>query len=357
MFSSSSQYSPPGTDSAVQLLCGVRNGEFVHISAVESGLKCGCVCPGCSTTLVAKKGDLNRHHFAHASGVSCQAAVESALHLAGKEVLSTQRRIVLLPVRVEFDGGKPSIEIAPQRQYACSDVRVERKLGSVVPDVLVTIDDWELAIEVFVTHRVDDQKARKYSELGLSALEIDLSNVGRELTIDVITRLVVEGGEHKRWIFNAFANDRKRAAMEQAVWLNTVSRGGPLHVDGCPTRARSFNGKPYANVIDDCMACSHSLDFSANFASVACDAHRSALLWRGDPVALDFCQDRRLTGRIDVDTVLKSADGVVHFEGYSYDRTARQTVLSTGVDEVVDVRTGEIRPLCDWLEVVRGNQE
>lgn len=30
-----------------------------------------------------------------------------------------------------------------------------------------------------------------------------------------------------------------------------------LHVDDCPLRKREYNGKFYANVIDDCSGCPH----------------------------------------------------------------------------------------------------
>jgi hypothetical protein len=40
-------------------------GKVVDISSVDAGLNCGCICPGCYTDVVAKKGDTNRWHFAH----------------------------------------------------------------------------------------------------------------------------------------------------------------------------------------------------------------------------------------------------------------------------------------------------
>lgn len=36
-----------------------------------------------------------------------------------------------------------------------------------------------------------------------------------------------------------------------------IVRGLALHVDGCPIAARSWNGKSYANVMDDCTGCQH----------------------------------------------------------------------------------------------------
>ena len=40
----------------LNLLYALRDNSIVSISDVESGLKCGCVCPACGERLVAKKG-------------------------------------------------------------------------------------------------------------------------------------------------------------------------------------------------------------------------------------------------------------------------------------------------------------
>ena len=40
--------------------------------------------------------------------------------------------------------------------------------------------------------------------------------------------------------------------------MPVIRRGLALHVDECPIRSRVWNGKPYANVIDDCSYCSYN---------------------------------------------------------------------------------------------------
>ncbi|MEE1272337.1 MAG: competence protein CoiA family protein [Bacteroidales bacterium] len=60
-------------------------GKLVNIGDVESGKKCGCFCPACKESLVARKGKIRKHHFAHSSGISCEHAYESMLHQLAKE--------------------------------------------------------------------------------------------------------------------------------------------------------------------------------------------------------------------------------------------------------------------------------
>jgi competence CoiA-like predicted nuclease len=49
----------------VKLPFGLRDGELVHISTVQSGLACKCSCAACDAILIARKGIKNAHHFAH----------------------------------------------------------------------------------------------------------------------------------------------------------------------------------------------------------------------------------------------------------------------------------------------------
>ena len=42
-------------------------GELVEVEEVEGGAACGCICPSCSTPLVARRGTEKIWHFAHES--------------------------------------------------------------------------------------------------------------------------------------------------------------------------------------------------------------------------------------------------------------------------------------------------
>lgn len=55
-----------------QLIYAIKDGMATSIENVESGLKCGCICPSCGEPLVARKGAKRMHHFAHYSGHNCE---------------------------------------------------------------------------------------------------------------------------------------------------------------------------------------------------------------------------------------------------------------------------------------------
>ncbi|MFA6029154.1 MAG: competence protein CoiA family protein [Elusimicrobiota bacterium] len=63
----------------------LREGKLIHISEVASGKQPDCKCPGCGEPLVARKGNIVRHHFSHESGGS--RCGEGAIHAAAKLLL------------------------------------------------------------------------------------------------------------------------------------------------------------------------------------------------------------------------------------------------------------------------------
>lgn len=249
-------------------------GEMKHISEAENGLKCACVCPTCRGALIAKQGKVVEHHFAHASGEECQHAVETALHLAAKDILAVRKEIVLPAVEIPASYGFPHIELAPEQRYLIESVAVEQKLGSIVPDVIVRINGRELLVEVTVTHRTGGDKVSKIRELGVSCLEIDLSDTDRGLAREELERVVVEGTGRKRWLYNVRAEERRRRKLSEGTVLFSVHRGLAWHVDGCPVPARTWRGNHYANVIHDCTGCEHMLSASSD-VGVVCDGFRA----------------------------------------------------------------------------------
>lgn len=63
-------HTPYGTH--VRLAYGMLStGDIVHVSQVENGSECACVCPACGEALIAKQGEILSWHFSHVSGEEC----------------------------------------------------------------------------------------------------------------------------------------------------------------------------------------------------------------------------------------------------------------------------------------------
>jgi hypothetical protein len=261
------------------------DGALTHVSLVHSGLACGCTCPACDAPLVAKKGALKLHHFAHAKAASCPSSVETALHIAAKEILERRKQIFLPVVEAKLYSRRFSLILAPEQAYDLDHVQLERRVGSVTPDVLAYIRGRALAIEIRVTHAVDKAKTAHFRKLGLSTVEIDLSRAPRTFTLEELEPLVIGAGNHKSWVFNTAAHRKRGEILATGRVMRSVRRGFATHADDCPIQARVWRGRSYANVVDDCVSCEYALDIGPNMNNVTCcgaSAPNQAKLYHSD---------------------------------------------------------------------------
>ncbi len=255
---------------AIKLPYGLKDGKLLHIAAAEKGLACGCICPGCKLPLVARKGNINAPHFAHHSTKSCAHAVETAMHLACKAILIERREIVLPKVEIDFSTYRNPLLIAPEQRYKLSEIREESPIEDLVPDLMVCVEGHPLLIEIFVTHRVDELKQIKIERMGIATIEVDFSSIPRDFSHDALADLLVNQGANKKWLFNPLVSRLKKQLLNSGDRKTIIPRGLALHVDDCPIQMRVWHGKPYANLIDDCLYCPHALDLDKNHTCLTC---------------------------------------------------------------------------------------
>ncbi|WP_045422292.1 hypothetical protein [Vibrio jasicida] len=190
---------------------GLINEQLVHIDQVESGLACGCLCIGCGDKLVAKKGDVKQHHFAH-HAIDNNECSESVLHKLCKRIIQKEQRIQLPELRVscrQFDlaGIEHSRnEILDSEILTFSDVLLEKMEGDFVPDVTGINDHQQkLFIEIVVTNDVSEEKLEKVKHLGVPMMAIYVSDL--DLDLDLMTPLneltlsVIEQAPRK-WVYH-----------------------------------------------------------------------------------------------------------------------------------------------------------
>ena len=128
----------------MKLSYGIYQGNLIHISEVDSG-RTKIICPFCEQKLVAKKGKLKRHHFAH-EGTGCQPYFSAHLFaLTGK--LPTQWSISvygeqkLKKIHHYFEN--------LQNQYVSNEQKKEQwaELLPAIKTKLHSLDDTEIIAE------------------------------------------------------------------------------------------------------------------------------------------------------------------------------------------------------------------
>ncbi|MBS4203642.1 competence protein CoiA family protein [Lederbergia citrea] len=75
---------------AVNITFALLQGQLVHISERISKDK-KYYCPSCMESVIAKKGNINAHHFAHNANSSCLTNEETMLHYFSKHYLASAK--------------------------------------------------------------------------------------------------------------------------------------------------------------------------------------------------------------------------------------------------------------------------
>ncbi len=190
------------------------SGRLVGIADVERGAACGCVCPGCGRPVIARKGDIMRHHFAHAASAECMTALESMAHKLGKQIVADAG---MLWVPGYGEEGAPLIR---EMCVAADRVESEKAIGPIRPDLLFYKSGRTLAVEILVTHTPEPSKIAAFRAAGVAAVEIDLS----EIRPEEITAAYVIQHAPRRWLFHPvidLAQARTARKQAAAAWRET----------------------------------------------------------------------------------------------------------------------------------------
>lgn len=242
----------------------LKDNVLTCISDVKSGLKCGCICPQCHSVLIAHKGKKNIHHFKHYNSKECEKGYQTSLHLLAKEIISNEKRIVIPPVSYSFNYNNKFIDI-PETEVQIDKVELETKTGDIIPDIVLYHGKQILLIEIYVTHKINEEKLNKIKSLGLSTIEIDLSQTDREISYEDLKNILINSYSGKQWIFNKFVTSNVEklynvSKIYPVICRRTSYNRVVYHIDNCPKKARNYYDNPYANVELDCYECEYFIE-------------------------------------------------------------------------------------------------
>lgn len=189
--------------------------QLVNIKQVERGLACHCFCFECSEPVVARKGDKNEHHFAHSSNKeSCHINPESILHKFAKQVIMEAKTVVLPPL--------PNTDEVTARKWQFTSLVEEQAVGSIRPDIVASIGDEMLFIEVAVTSFVSKEKLDFIKHLNIKAVEIDLRellNQGLDIPSEEARLFILDQVDNKKWLYP----EAKEIKVQPKDWLSTLN--------------------------------------------------------------------------------------------------------------------------------------
>jgi hypothetical protein len=199
---------------------GLKNGNLVEVSEVESGLACGCVCPSCHRKLQANKGPIVSHYFSHdplQGTQACESAFETAIHLMAKQILSEKGSAFFPELSIKLTQSDANGNVHEEKRLIEAKflkkfdrVELEKRLGDIRPDIIAYQGGVPFLIEVAVTNFSGKGKIDLIRAKSLAAIEIDLSKVSYRTTKEELRRLIIEKDNNKKWLSNPTAIEVKR---------------------------------------------------------------------------------------------------------------------------------------------------
>lgn len=201
-----------------------KEGRVRSVDEVARGLGCDCTCPCCGYPVMARQGEVREWHFAHAVETNCDGGLESALHLAAKQLLLENCGLSVPEIRIETEVRLPDGRVGkgmafrPERWIDFQTVEAERSIGRIRPDIVAVVGNSMLFVEIAVTHFVDSEKRATLQELGFPTIEIDLATFqGEKWTWELLGEYVIENALHKRWLHLPEEETLRAEAQEAAI--------------------------------------------------------------------------------------------------------------------------------------------
>lgn len=168
------------------------NGEWKYVRDVPNGADCGCVCPICNKSLIAKHclNEGKTPHFAHEPGVDCCASQMSFLHLRAQEIIKEKKTVMAPGYRTIAATQMHFVDVVTENSEEWKGIR---------PDIVGTSSGgMKWAIEIYYTNKVDGVKEEKIWNLGVSCLEIDISSQ----SFDGLENFLLESVGGRWWVNN-----------------------------------------------------------------------------------------------------------------------------------------------------------
>jgi len=136
------------------------SGRYICVEEASDFQEGTIVCPECGIGLISVRGEVYRWHFRH-EREGCEGGRETALHGFAKQLICDRLSLELPDAMGEMVGASAEVWLTGIRP----DVWARYASGE------------ELAVEIWVSHRAEDEKVFAYNEREVAAVEIDLRSL------------------------------------------------------------------------------------------------------------------------------------------------------------------------------------
>jgi hypothetical protein len=217
-----------------------KDNRLYHISEVETGVNCGCICKNCGSKLVAKnsltenrknKKNFKEIHFAH-FGDECLGAYESMLHHLVKDVIQKILKLRVPDFHGDYNPDNKNSLFKKGRVVKFEKIISEddenttiNKDGAIVkPDIICFTEGKVLYVEVANSHFVDKKKSFRIKTLELPVIEIDVRQLKLEIKDEInrknISNFLLKKSPLIYWLNNPTL--KKEYDLEKELAINEI---------------------------------------------------------------------------------------------------------------------------------------
>lgn len=216
----------------------LETGQFVDVDDVPRGEACGCICPACKTTLVARKGDVNDPHFAHKNRKSyegtqeyCDFSFYFSVRMMAKQLIGNECTLGLPDYKGNIPGRRnvlgwyfPNEEftVTKHSTVTLTNVEVEKSIERIAVDAIGQLGKYQLGLYFSHPgrHVPNELKSIKNDHIGI--VEINLSNLfeyfkeNQKIGLNYqksLHRFLLENLQSKSWIYHPRYKSKHEAAM------------------------------------------------------------------------------------------------------------------------------------------------
>ncbi len=202
-------------------------------------------CPICEKQVTLKLGQKRAHHFAHRPEDICPATKpETAIHLNCKfHIFSQLRSARALHISTKCKSCGQTKPVLWKCDW--DNVQVEYRVDSLRPDIVLLQNGAVIgAIEIWVTHAVDKEKALKLQQMAVDWIELNghegIYEAPHPWTVNMPLDVIQQHPSPPEWICN---HCKTRKAREQSKIDNRVEVRFAQMID-----MYFYSGKKYRNV-------------------------------------------------------------------------------------------------------------
>lgn len=201
-------------------LTAIKDGKYISINCFKpkDGVKCNCICPECgekvrSNVTGKDSSELKINYanrFSHVNENSkCSGGYkETLLHLYAKELIKKSSELYVPSERYHNPNILKYVEVKLEHAFPVEEYKQYR------PDILLTTTDGEkVAVEIYVTNDLSEEKIQLYKKSKLKCLRIDLSQFyydDFETSKPEIEKAIFgyeESKETKKWVWPIVLNE------------------------------------------------------------------------------------------------------------------------------------------------------